>query len=174
MRRGLIVAYGLTSYILFVISVLWLIPFVGNVLVAKTVDIGPATPAAEAVVIDLFLILIFGVQHSGMARFAFKKRWTKIISLTIERSTYVFLSSLLLFFLLWQWRPLPLTIWHVEQAGVSVFLSSLFWAAWLLEIITWIPPHLDLFGLKQAFLAERYVAPPGRLRYSIGMSVSFP
>ena len=163
MRRVLTFSYGIVSYLLFVISVLWLIPFVGNVIVPKTVDVGQETPIVQAFIINLALIILFGIQHSGMARTAFKKRWTKVISPSIERSTYVLLSSLVLFLLLWQWRPITNIVWQVENTIGRALLIGLFWAAWILEIITWIPPHLDLFGLRQAYLGDKYKAPAWKI-----------
>lgn len=163
MRKPFTFAYGLISYLLFVISVLWLIPFLGNVIVPKTVDTGPATLFSHALVINLILIGLFGVQHSVMARTAFKKWWTKIIPAPIERSTYVLLSSLLLLLLLWQWRPMLDTVWHVENTIGRALLIGIFWAAWLLELITWMPPHFDLFGLRQAYLGDQYIAPAWKI-----------
>ena len=98
MRRALAFTYGLVSYLIFALSVLWLIPFLGNVIVPRTVDAGgPESPFGQALLINLVLIALFAVQHSVMARLAFKQRWTQIISPTIERSTYVLLAGLLLY-----------------------------------------------------------------------------
>jgi protein-S-isoprenylcysteine O-methyltransferase Ste14 len=164
MRRTLESAYGLMSYVIFAISIVWLIPFLGNVAVPKTVDTGGAeSPFAVALIVNLVLIAVFSVQHSAMARLAFKKRWTKVISPRIERSTYVLLAGLLLLLLLWQWRPMPGVIWHVENAVGSAILTGLFWAAWALELITWIPNHFDLFGVRQAFLGDGYAAPEWKI-----------
>src|SRR4051812_14287787 len=96
-------AFGLAAYLLFFITVLYGIGFVGNIVVPKGIDDGAATSVAMAMFIDLALIALFGLQHSVMARPAFKRQWTRFIAEPVERSVYVLCASLLLALLYWQW-----------------------------------------------------------------------
>lgn len=163
MKRILIAVYGALSYLLFLGSFSYFIAFVGGLLVSRTVDNGPATPFGEALAINLGLLLLFGVQHSGMARRSFKRWWTRFVPPSAERSTYVLASSLVHLLIIWQWRPMPLTLWHVDHPVGEALLWSLFAAGWLIGIATtFLINHFELFGLQQVWsrLRQRAFTPP--------------
>ena len=142
--------YGCLSYILFLLTFLYAIGFVGNVLVPKSIDTGAASPLTESVLIDVILLGIFAVQHSVMARPAFKAWWVKFVPSSVERSTYVLLSSLALVLLFWQWRPMPAVVWHVTNPQVAMAIMGLSLIGWLLVLIsTFLISHFELFGLHQ-------------------------
>jgi protein-S-isoprenylcysteine O-methyltransferase Ste14 len=156
MKRLLIVGYGIASYLLFVVSFLYAIGFVGGFLVPRTVDSGIAAPTAEAVLVNLLLLGVFAIQHSVMARPWFKKRWTRVVPQAIERSTYVLLSSLALLLLYWQWRTMPTVVWDVESVAGRAVLWVLFWLGWATVFAsTFMINHFDLFGLRQVWLNWR-------------------
>ena len=164
MFRLMILLYGATAYVVFLASFLYAIGFVGGFVVPKTIDNGPEAEAVTAVVIDLVLLSLFAVQHSVMARPFFKRWWTRIIPPAAERSTYVLLSSLILFLLFWQWRPLPGVVWNVIQPVMAAILWALFGLGWLIVLVsTFLINHFDLFGLRQVYLhfsGQPYTAIP--------------
>ena len=160
--RLLILFYAIVSYAVFLASFVYAIGFVGNDLVPKSIDVGGATGLSEAIGVDLMLLGLFAIQHSIMARPAFKQWWTRVIPTACERSTYVLLSSLVLLLLFWQWRPIPTPVWQVGGVAAWV-LIGLSWLGWLVALAsTFMIDHFDLSGLRQAFSALRGTAMPGQ------------
>jgi len=151
----LIAAYGIVSYLLFLATILYSVAFVGNLPVPLTVDVGPAVPVAQAVVINVLLLAVFAVQHSVMARVGFKRVWTRVVPPAIERSTYVLAASLALAALMGFWRPIAEpVIWNVADAWAALAIDAAFWAGWLIALVsTFLLNHFELFGLQQ--VAER-------------------
>jgi methanethiol S-methyltransferase len=141
--------YGLASYLVFSLSFAYTVAFIGNHWVPKSIDVGSESGLAQSILIDVVLLGVFAIQHSVMARPAFKRWWTTIIPASCERSTYVLISSLLLILILWQWRPIATTIWRVEGLP-AVILTAICWIGWLIALAsTYLIDHLELFGLRQ-------------------------
>src|SRR5689334_18316951 len=156
MKRYLMVGYGAAAYLLFLAVFLYLVAFVGNFLVPRTVDHGVSAPIGEAVLVNMALLGLFGLQHSVMARPGFKARWTRLVPPSIERSTYVMLSNVVLVLLYWQWRTMPAVIWEVELPLGRLALWTLFGLGWVIALAsTFMINHFDLFGLRQVYLAWR-------------------
>jgi protein-S-isoprenylcysteine O-methyltransferase Ste14 len=150
MGRILGLLYGIVAYLVFFATFLCAIGFVAGIGVPKTIDSGTATPLAAALIIDVVLMSIFAIQHSVMARPQFKRVWTKIIPRAIERSTYVLLASLALALLIWQWRPIPVVIWQVQDPSAAMTLMALEAVGWLIVLFsTFLINHFELFGLHQ-------------------------
>jgi protein-S-isoprenylcysteine O-methyltransferase Ste14 len=156
MKRWLFFAYGVACYAAFGATYAYLCGFTGNLLVPKSIDRPAATPTATAAAIDVLLLAAFGLQHSIMARPAFKRRWTRIVPQPIERATYVLASCLALGILVWLWRPINIVLWDVEQPVGRAVLWALFAAGWLMvPIVSLMISHFDLFGLRQVWLHLR-------------------
>jgi protein-S-isoprenylcysteine O-methyltransferase Ste14 len=124
------------------------------------------SPAWGALV-DLALVAVFGLQHSGMARRTWKVWLASRIPPELERSTFVHAANLAGFALLAFWQPLPAVIWQTEG-----MLSNLFWlgfaAGWLLLLLAALSIDIwELLGVKQATHWFAGAAPPSlRLKRS--------
>lgn len=162
LARALILLYAIVSYAVFLVSVLAAVGFVGNYVVPKSIDVGSPTNLSGAIVVDLLLLGTFAIQHSIMARPAFKRWWAKLFPVACQRSTYVLLSSLILLLLFWQWRPIPISVWRIDGV-VAWLLIGVYWLGWLIALAsTFMIDHFDLFGLRQAFFALREAEIPGQ------------
>lgn len=156
MARMATLFYGIVSYLLFFASFVYLTGFLGNFGVPKSIDSGPPGSSAAALAGNLALLLLFGVQHSVMARPAFKRWWTRFVPEAAERSTYVMATNVCLWLLYAFWQPLPTTIWHVEAPIAQTGAWVLFGAGWLIILLaTLMIDHFDLFGLRQVWLHFR-------------------
>jgi protein-S-isoprenylcysteine O-methyltransferase Ste14 len=166
--RWLALVYGALCYLAFLACFGYLVAFVGDLGVPRSVSVGPAGPPgmvpgngpalewAVALALDLALLALFGLQHSLMARPAFKRIWTRIVPEPVERSTYVLLSSLTLGLLFRCWRPLPGVLWDLHPAALRLAVWTSFWAGVALTLAsTCLISHADLFGLRQVWFRFR-------------------
>ena len=148
--------YSIASYGLFLGAFTYFAVFSDGVIVPRTVDSGTPTSIAVAAIINVGLILVFGLQHSIMARASFKRALTRVIPPALERATYVLASSLALILLMWQWRPLATVLWHVDNSAAATTLWSINAVGWLgVPACSFLIDHFDLFGVKQALHAFR-------------------
>jgi protein-S-isoprenylcysteine O-methyltransferase Ste14 len=152
MNKFLGLVYGIAAYLLFLGTFVYAIGFVGDIGVANSLDGTVAGPWFRSCLIDLGLLSLFALQHSGMARVAFKKKITRVISPTIERTTFVAASSIALLAVITLWRPLGGVIWSVENAGGRAILDAAFACGWCIVLLTtFLINHFELFGLQQVW-----------------------
>ena len=153
MTRAIYLLFGVLAYLIFFATFLYLVAFVGDCpMIPWAVDRGPAASLPVAIVIDLALIALFGIQHSVMARAPFKAAWTRIVPEPAERSVYVLLASLCLIVMFVLWRPIPTILWNVPNPVGAYALWALFGIGWLIVLLsTFLLNHFELFGLRQVW-----------------------
>jgi methanethiol S-methyltransferase len=154
MSRTFTLIFAVIAYAIFFATFLYLIVFVGDLSFAKlTVDEGPLASPATAAAIDIGLIALFAIQHTVMARQGFKRRWTKFVPWSTERSVYVLAASAALIILFLGWRPIDSIVWNVTNPRLADLIWLLFWAGWGIVLLsTFLINHFELFGLQQAWL----------------------
>ena len=147
MKKSIAFIYGILAYLIFLIAFLYAIGFVGNFIVPKSIDSGTEITFLQALLVNALLLSVFAIQHSVMARPAFKKWITSIISPAIERSTFVLLSSLALILMYWKWQPMKTIIWEAENDTLALVLTGVFFFGWLVVCLsTFMINHFELFG----------------------------
>lgn len=152
MKKSIILLYGILAYVVFLIAFLYAIGFVGNIIVPKSIDSGIETTLLSSIFINVILLSVFALQHSIMARPAFKKWFTTIFSPAMERSNYILLSSLALILIYWQWQPITTIVWETESEIAIYILTGIFFLGWLIVLLsTFMINHFELFGLAQIF-----------------------
>ncbi len=154
MGKALSFLYGVVCYLIFFVTLLYAIGFLANFAVPKSIDTVVGAPAAlgTALIVNIVLLGIFAVQHSGMARPGFKRWWERMVPEPIERATYVLLSSLVMILLFWQWQAMPGMVWKVDHAFWAPLLWVVCGLGWaILLLATVMINHFHLFGLQQVF-----------------------
>lgn len=150
MSRFIAFAYGVASYIVFFVTFLYAIGFVEGMIVPKDINSGPVGTVSEALLVNLAVMSLFAIQHSVMARRQFKEWWTRYVPKTVERSTYVLISSVALVVLFAHWKPIPGVVWQVENPTVAMAITFVSFAGFGLVLAsTFLINHFELFGLNQ-------------------------
>jgi len=156
LKRTLVLAYGLLAYLLFFAVFNYTILFIGNIIVSPSLDSTGNSDLALSLLIDIGLLTAFALQHSIMARPAFKRAWTRVIPQPLERSTYVLASTLLLGCIVVFWQPLGGVLWQLTDPLAVGLVYGLFAIGWgILFLASFQINHFDLFGLRQVWLYFR-------------------
>jgi protein-S-isoprenylcysteine O-methyltransferase Ste14 len=156
LHRSLVFAYGVASYAVSFATFGYIAGFIGNFIVPKPLDSPATAPFWTSLLVNIGLVAVFAIQHSVMARPAFKRWWTSIIPQAAERSTYVLFSCLALLALFVFWQPMGGTIWEVKHEAGRAALYTLYALGWvLLFASTFFINHFDLMGLRQVWLHLR-------------------
>jgi methanethiol S-methyltransferase len=155
MRRVAVLGFGIVSYAVFFAAFLYLVGFLANLVVPKSIDSGSAGPLGPALLVNSLLLLLFGLQHSVMARPAFKDWWTRLVPRPIERSAYVLASSLALIALFALWQPIPIPVWETEGVLAALLMGGFVAGVGMVLLSTFLIDHFDLFGVRQAVLYFR-------------------
>lgn len=151
--RTLGLVYGAGAYTVFLGTFLYAIGFTGRFIAPKTINSGGTLPPLYAGAINLALLGLFAIQHSGMARKDFKRVLTRYVSPAVERSTYVLCTSLALIALFVFWQPIRTVVWHIDDLAIAFLVQLLSMAGWSMVLYsTFLISHFELFGLKQVAL----------------------
>lgn len=154
MTRLFFLLFGIVAYAIFLAVFLYLIGFVMDFdALPRTIDRGPGTRWTFALLVNIGLIGLFGIQHSVMARPAFKREWTRIVPVALERSAYLVATSAVLALFFWLWRPIPAPVWSVTAPAGFWLLTGLSLLGWGIVLVsTYLISHFELFGLQQVWL----------------------
>lgn len=162
--KVLVFAFGVASVLFFLAIAGWMVAFTGNIgYFAKTVDSGaPALGWIASALVDIALLLLFGLQHTLMARAPFKAWLGRRVPAAAQRSCYVLASTAALALVFGCWQPIAIALWNFNSGWPHALFVLLFWAGWALVLVTSasVDPW-DLLGLRQAWLhlAGREYAP---------------
>ncbi|MFN0243034.1 MAG: methanethiol S-methyltransferase [Planctomycetota bacterium] len=164
LARSAVLVYGVIAYSAFLGTILYAIGFVGNFVVPKSIDSGAASPLGASLLVNTALLSLFVLQHTVMARPAFKRWWMPIVPTSIERSTFVLVTCAILALLFTHWRPLPGVVWSVTHPSASAALTALSFVGWGIVLASsFMVSHFDLFGLRQTWFrfTDRAYVPVG-------------
>jgi protein-S-isoprenylcysteine O-methyltransferase Ste14 len=147
--RALVLTYGLVTYAGFLAIFLYIIGFLGGFGVPRTINEGPFGEGLSGFAVNAALLGLFAVQHTIMARPAFKRWWTRFVPEAVERTTFVSVTCAILGVLVWQWRAYPSVVWETQGlvANAILAVSAIGWGIVLLS--TFLIDHFHLFGVKQ-------------------------
>jgi methanethiol S-methyltransferase len=153
MKRSLIFLYGVLCYVVSLATFAYTFAFLGDLWIPKPIDAPRTASIAGALLTDLALLVLFAVQHSVMARPAFKRLWTRLVPESAERSTYMLFSCLALGAAIAYWQPIGGLLWDVNAPLARGLLLGVYVLGWgILLCATFLINHFDLFGLRQVWL----------------------
>jgi len=160
MTKLLMLVYSLVAYLLGLASIVYIIGFLTDFSVPKSINNGEAVSTSAAVAIDACLVGLFGLHHSVTARRSFKRWWMKFVPPPIERATYLYMTAIMTGLLVVFWRPIPITIWNVEGSIAVSMIVAASSSIWIVMVAaTFHFGHFNFLGLTQAWRNFRQTAP---------------
>ncbi len=168
---------GLSAYGLALGSLVWFVAWLHDWGLERTLERGPEADVATALIVDLALLLVFGFQHSVMARPGFKAALAERVPATVERSVYVLAATLTVIAIFVAWHPIPIVWFDLRGTAVAPVLTGLSLLGYLGMIAaTFAIDHRDLFGLKQieAYVEGRRYDPPELVESSVYAAIRHP
>jgi len=160
MMRFLGFIYGVIAYAGFMAWMVYMIGFLGHFPVPRSVDSEPSGSLAWALVANFLIILVFAVQHTIMARPVFKQWIARFIPKALERSTFVFVTDMIMWFMIWKWQPIEGVVWQVQNAVVANVLIGISIAGWAVVCLSsFMINHFELLGLQQVWHYLRGTTP---------------
>lgn len=152
MKKTLFGFYALTAYAIGMASIVYLMGFMIDFLVPKSINAGPSAPLPSTALVNVGILLAFLVPHSIMARPGFKAWWSRIVPPALERATYILVSGVTVILMAWAWQPMPETLWRVDSAWLQVAFYAVYAAGWTLIVAaTFNIDHFSFFGLRQVW-----------------------
>lgn len=177
MNRTIALAFGYCVYALCLAAFAYLVAFVGDLGLARSIERGPSAALGTAFAIDLALLALLGLQQALFAHAGLRARWARRLPRPIERSTFLLASVLVLALLFACWRPIPTSIWRVQEPVGRLALQTLCWTGWcLVALATFLVDHRELFGLRQvrAHARGEWLPRPGEGARSLLAAVRQP
>ncbi|NRB53443.1 MAG: isoprenylcysteine carboxylmethyltransferase family protein [Saprospiraceae bacterium] len=156
LKRLLYLGIGTYVYLLSQLTIILLIVFTGNLHPVLGMDRAAGTSLGYALIIDISLIVLFGIQHSLMSRRSVKEWLRSWLPRPLERAVFCLMASLCLILLIFCWQPIPGYCWKIQSFSLQVCFYFLFFLGWLIMFTaTFLINHWDLFGLRQVYLYWR-------------------
>jgi len=144
--------YAILAYTVGMGSLVWLMAFLANIVVPKTVDSGPIAPLPQSDFTNIAVVSVYLLIHSVMARSWFKRWWTRMIPQPLERATYVLVAGVTTFVLVWAWQPMPRAVWRLESPALVSTVYALYVSGWLIMVTaSFNIDHFSFFGLRQVW-----------------------
>jgi methanethiol S-methyltransferase len=109
-----------------------------------------AAHPALAAIVDVALVMLFGLQHSVMARPWFKQQVMARMPEPLQRVTYVHMANAALFLVILMWQPIHIELWDLNETPAREVLWLLFAAGWLILFLgAWSFGINELLGIDQ-------------------------
>lgn len=150
--RGFALIYAFFAYAVGAGALFWFF-FAAIGMAPYSLSVIEASNLLSTLAINALLVLVFGAQHTIMARKSFKEKWTQLIPGHLERATFVLAAGVCMGLMLWYWQPLSGNIWSIEnEIARFVLLCLAFAAVGYVLITSLVTNHFELFGIRQAWL----------------------
>lgn len=169
-------AFAAVGALIFVASLaVFAVSYTGRYGVEDQLD--AASSRLAPVFANVLLFSAFALHHSIFARTGWKAWLVHRIPPYLERSTYVWIASLLFLAICWWWQPVPGTLWRLHGVWLNVAIGlqivsgvatlvgarqlGVFWLAGLRQVLEppdQRPPTLDRSGLYAVVRHPIYLA----------------